>query len=456
MNLGGFVRTTFRRSRRKECSFGEHDTNQWEWGPSSMRKLLSLASVLALSLVVVPAPAANAAPTTWVYAASTGATYVNALGGTVSSDLTAQSYISGADSNTHSNSTAGVDAAAALSVGAAQTTTSAVRTDEGTTLTSYARTTGVKLLGGLISADAVETSISTTGKPTGTTAVTGGTKLVGLKIIGVDLPVHIPQNYNVTIPGVANVTINFALHGSDSGLAITHGWALAIQLLQDRNGLNAGATVMLNPVHHYLMEEVPSHGARLNGFAYSSRVETKVGDSIKVVSDPTAYQGTPIASSEGATLRNSTASANIPGLATLGTLTSTSLSNRDKEGNGEITNVNKTVGLNLLGGLITADAIEVTAQGKLQDGEWTQSMKMTAVNLIVAGQRIPVDVAPNTAIDVAGLGKVEINKQGYIPGANINRIDGLRITLDTARAGLPVGAVIELAVAATIIEPAGS
>ncbi len=77
-------------------------------------------------------------------------------------------------------------------------------------------------------------------------------------------------------------------------------------------------------------------------------------------------------------------------------------------------------------------------------------MKMTTVNLVIAGNAIPVNVSPNTSIDVAGLGKVELNKQGVDAGKKINRIDGLRITLNTAQAGLPpVGAVIEFAIAAT-------
>jgi hypothetical protein len=58
-------------------------------------------------------------------------------------------------------------------------------------------------------------------------------------------------------------------------------------------------------------------------------------------------------------------------------------------------------------------------------------------------------VGPNTSIDVAGLGKVEINARGVSSDAMFNAIVGVRITVDTARAGLPAGATIELATAAT-------
>ncbi len=80
-------------------------------------------------------------------------------------------------------------------------------------------------------------------------------------------------------------------------------------------------------------------------------------------------------------------------------------------------NTNQTAGLNLLGGLITADAIKVTAQGKVEGGAYTGGVKLDLVKLVIAGRTIPINVSPNTAIDVAGLGKVELNKQELFPRA---------------------------------------
>ncbi|MFC7502197.1 choice-of-anchor P family protein, partial [Nocardioides sp. GCM10030258] len=183
----------------------------------------------------------------------------------------------------------------------------------------------------------------------------------------------------------------------------------------------------------------------LSGTAYGTRVDASVGDSIQVISDPTARVGTPYGSSNGKTLTNTTAGVNVPGVLTTGVVTSTTTSTRDVFGNAEIVNTNRTAGLNLLGGLIKATAIKVTASGKLQDGVWTSDMKMELVNLVIAGKTIPINVSPNTVINVAGLGEVAINLQRKHPGgAYLNRIDGVRITLSTAQAGLPVGAVIEL------------
>jgi len=418
-----------------------------------IRLLSSVAVAIALGLVAVPVPA-QADVQEWNYSANTGATYVKALGSTVQSDLTAQTFLNGGPSRSTSNSTASAKVEKLVTAGAAETRINAVKTGGNINLTSYARVAGVNLLNGLITADAVETTVTTVGNPDGTASATSNTRLLGLKIIGVNLPVDIPKNYQVTIPGIATVSLNYLAHASTPDLTATRAWALAVQLFKPRDGFNVGTTIILNPVNQYLQEAEPAgDAARLTGFAYSSRVHAKVGDQISILSDPTAYIGTPFDSSKGATLRNTTATATVPGLLTSGTLTSTSFSTRDSLGNAEIRNSSKTEGLNILGGLIKADAIEVTAQAKRQNGVWTQSLHMTTLNLVVAGTQIPVNVSPNTTINVANLGLVEINKQTVLPGQLINGIYGIKITLSTERAGLPVGAVIELAVAATGMTP---
>ena len=67
---------------------------------------------------------------------------------------------------------------------------------------------------------------------------------------------------------------------------------------------------------------------------------------------------------------------------------------------------------------------------------------MRAVNLVVAGHALPLDVPPNTVIDIAGVGHLVVNEQvtkswgGYVRA--------LHLTLTTAQYGLPVGAQIDV------------
>lgn len=404
---------------------------------------------MVAGMIVGQAPTAAAAPMQWHPSALTGATFIKALGGVVNSDLTASSATSGPGDRTSTNSSAAGTVASLITAGAAETrTTSSLPGTGDVTVSSWARIAGVNLLDGLIKIDAVETNVTTVGKPDGSASATGETKLTNIRIAGVDLPATIPRNFVVNLPGVAAVTLNVLLHSKSNGTSTTLGWALSIQLLEPRGGFDAGTTVMLSPLHHSLAEAhdgMPS----LAGYAFSTRVKTNVGDGVDVVSDPTAIVYTPFAGSNGQELANGTASVHIPQVLTAGAVKSTTTSMTANTGAADIRNTNAVSNLNVLGGLITADVIEVTAIGKRSGGVWTHDEQMKMVNLVVAGRKIALDVAPNTTIDVAGLGKVEINARGVAPNAMFNAIVGLRITLDTARAGLPAGAVIELAAAGT-------
>ncbi len=422
-----------------------------------MRKLAAIvtAGLVGASVALAPAPAAQAADVAYTYQAATGGTQVKLLGNTVRSDMTAASSVSGGPASASTkNSTAAVNVEGLVRAGAVETVTSATVEQSGTTLNSAARTAGLNLLNGLITADVVTTNVSTVGRADGTSSATGGTQLAGIHIAGVDLPVNIPENFAVRIPGVAAITLNYRQHTEFDGGIYSVGWAIGVRLLEPRAGYPEGARVLVNPFVHILAEAGPQTGAKLGGVAYSTRVRADVGDGIQVVSDPTARMGTPYFSSKGMTLENRVVGVNVPGLLTTDAAMSTSTSTKNGS-NAEILNTNELADLNVLGGLITADALRVEAHGKLLDGTWTSRMKMTFVNLVVAGTQIPIDVSRNTIIDVAGLGKVTINRQlvNTAPNKGIyqNQIYGIRITLSTERAGLPVGAVIEIGAASTLI-----
>lgn len=396
----------------------------------------------------VPAQAA----TSWSYVSTAGGTYVTALGAGVTSQLTSQSGITGGPAGqTSSNSTASVSIPGV--VGAGVITTSATSTaiaGGGNQLVSKAKTAGVNLLGGLITADAVETTSTLTGNGDGTTTTSGGTRFVNLKIVGVKLPLDIPQNFFVEIPGVAQIGLNGFISGTADGGRASQAWAIGVTLLKPQGEAPKGAGVFVNPTFQSVVPTPPASGAAISGNAYGTYVKAAAGSTVAINSGPTAMIGTPYAGSFGKTLTNSTVSVSLPGVLSTGVISSTTTSTKTGTDDAEITNSNQLAKVNVLGGIVTADAIGVTAHGKRVSGVYTGDMKMTLVNLNVAGVVIPLNVAPNTTIDVAGLGKVIINQQLQTPGWNITR--GVYITLSTAQAGLPVGATIEIAVASTRIQ----
>jgi len=405
-------------------------------------------ATLAVSLMGLPA---NGGTGTFQYAAYSGGTLVRALGTTISSDLTAQSSISGNQvPNSATNRVADVHASTLANVGAVETSVKAEAFGtDGLKTTSHAQTARVNLLDGLITADAVETTTVVTGQlgqPLTSEAVT---KYVNLKIVGITLPVNIPKNYKVSIPGIATVVINASYSQALDGGILTHtGYGLGIWLLNPYQGAPTGSTIILNPTFTGMSPPVPVTQPTVGGYAYGTQVLASVGSDIKGQVGKTATVGVPPGSSGGKTATNTTATVNVPGVINLGAVTSTSTSFAEP-GFAEVTTTNEIAGLNLFSGLITADALKVVSTSKKENGVLTRSMKLTFVNLVVAGQPIDINVSPNTTINVAGLGKVVINDQ--LKTINANRVRGIYIKLLEPNGGLETGAEVEVAVAASWI-----
>jgi hypothetical protein len=404
-------------------------------------------ATLAVSLMGLPA---NAGTGTYQYAAWSGGTLVRALGTTISSDLTAQSNISGNQvPNSRSNNVATVKAGDLASTGLVTTSVSAAAFGEdGVRITSYAKTLGVSLLGGLIKADAVETTTVTTGSPSTGLTSEAATKYVNLRIVGVDLPVNIPKNYKVSVPGVATIVVNASYSSSQNDILTHTGYGLGVWLLNSYATAPAGSTIILNPTFAGMSPPVPVDQPIVGGYAYGTHVLVSVGSEVKGQVGKTASIGTPPNSSGGRVVTNNTLAAKVTGVLSTGAITSTSQSTASP-GFADVRNTNEIAGVTLFNGVITADAIKVVSTSRLENCVLTRSMKLTFVNLKVAGQVIDVNVAPNTTINVAGLGKVVINDQ--IKTFNANRIRGIYIKLLEPNGGLETGAEVEVAVAASWI-----
>lgn len=411
--------------------------------------LLPLALLLAVAGLAAPAQAAT---TTWLYSTAAGGTSVKLASGLVTSDMTSKSAISGtAVPASHKNSVATVNVSGVVSTGAVATSNAASAVTGGTRVLTTAQTAGVNLLNGLVRADAITSTIDTLLKPDGTSTSTGATNFVNLRIAGVTLPLNLPKNYVVSVPGVARVSLNYFATAEAKGQRSSLGWAVAVELLTAQGSLPAGATIRINPEIQMFAPAPPSNTAILAGEMYGTRIKAQVTDTAEVESPATARLTTPLDGSDGATLTNTTAGVNVPAVLTVGAVKSTSTSSRfGTEGqNGDIVNTNEVAGVNLLNGLVTLDALKVTTHSRRVDGVCTSSVSFSVANLSVGGNAIPVTVSPNTEIDVAGIAKVTINGQ-YKSGC-LAAVRGIKVVLTTAQAGLPVGAVAEVGFATSQI-----
>lgn len=420
--------------------------------------LAALAAILAFST-----PANSATTPRYAYNAYVGATQVQAVGYTAQSDATAQSQIVGNQSATREAKIASAKVGTVLVAGVANSDATATvnPTTGGVKLRAHARTTGLSLFNGLIKASAVETVATidaddAEGEPS--TEMT--TDLVGLTIQGKAYKGSIDPNTAIEIPGVVSIALNQQESATTENSAAIVGAGLRVTLLGPRNGVGAGASVAVNPVVEIISpgnNEIDP-GFALNGGAYGSYVHADVGGEVDVESGRSAMVQMPTTGTDGRLHSNNTAKVTLNGVLNLGAvyteqrgIRSAALSQVEES---------TTIGnLGLFNGLIQAKALGTTSKASVQEDTTSGEVdnEMTFVSLTIAGRKIPVDVPPNTKIHVANLGTVTINEQltAVQEVGNIKfhgaRTIGLHIVLDTKRAGLPVGAEVEIATTQALV-----
>ncbi len=400
--------------------------------------------------LVVAAPAASAAGVSpVVHLGASAGSRVTAASGVLVSDPTAVSYVQGITyPAANSNGVADAHVTDLLTTGAVQTSERAVKTDTGTQLVSHARTAALDVLNGLIKV-AVADTVSTATYDGSTLAASTTTQLTRIRIVNVDLPVNIPQNYGVTIPGVARVMLNYNQVYEKNGTIVSSGAAIYLILLADHGNYPAGLSIVINPTYSALTTHLEGKPVIVGGTSFASRLTAHVADAIAINAGPSAQSNLGSNGTHGQTLTTSTAAITIPGVLEAGALQTTVNGTTDLTSGDALTTA-RIAGVNLFDGLITADAITSSARSQLAtDGTFTLTDKSEFVNLTINGHAYPLNAARNTVIDVAGLGKITLNKQ--LKSGFYTQNKAVVITLSTARAGLPIGAVIELAVSSAYV-----
>lgn len=418
-------------------------------------RTVAIAGTMAIVASVIPG-AAQAVGPTFLHLGYAGGTKVTAVGLTVTSDLTAESQVSGAGNVSQTNQTANVVVSGLLNVGAVTTSAVGSTFGDGSKVVTHAHTATISLLNGLIRASAIDTTATASGSSTSAPAAGSQTTILGLVIAGKSYPTTFAPNTAITIPGIATVMLNFQASAATADGAATIGGGLVVKLLAARSGAAAGASLVLDPVYAAVNKSpTAGPGAPVGGGAYGSYIHAVVNGVAKVESSPTAPTYIPSYGTYGNTISNSTANVNLIGAMYLGAV-STNGSGIQSLSLSDATETASITKLNLFNGLIMADAIGTTSHTRLLGGPTgtrTREGSLTFVNLRIAGQLIPLNVAPNTTIHVANLGTVTINEQygGTTSQVILERVIGLHIVLDTSRAGLPVGASVEIATSAAAI-----
>ena len=413
-----------------------------------MRKTFwGAATGVAVTTVTVAATLTAAGPAgadSVLMLGSAGGSYIRALNSTVSSDVTAQSGLNTFSSSaTSTNSAAAVTVAGVLSAAAVSTSVKITPITGGKMQVAEVKTTGVSLLGGLITIQASDT-VNTLTIVNGVATADANTTFVGLKVANLHIPIVIPKNFIISLPGIATVVINQSITGAVGSTAEAIGNGLVVALLKARGSTPAGASAIVSSTFAVVGDfNAPNTGHAIGGGAYGTKVHAAVGTLVDVRSDPTAPVNVPLGG--GTPVTASTAAVNLSPALQIGAITDTA-SGVNTTALGEAHTTSKIASINLLGGLIKANAITADAQANAPTGgSRTVAGSSQLLNLVINGHPISLNTAPNTVITIGNIATITINQQLRTPFSITVR--ALDITLLNPRNNLPAGAEIQVATA---------
>ena len=405
-----------------------------------------LTTLIAASAAVVASlalsPQAGSAATVYTYFGEAGGTQIRALGTLIRSDLTAQSRIIGNKiPASTSNTTASVNVTGLARVGAISTETASSRAGTVDTIKSSAEIANVSLLSGVIRAQALTTHATATHEGD-TLNGFGDTDVLGLKVGSISVPVDVAPNTTIKVGNLASVVINEQKTTTVGDKIIQEGSALKVTLLRDRGQVPLGSVITVNPVRSAWGPSIPPKSPPVFGNAFGTLAKAHVGD-LQAVHGPTAYVQTPPFGNNGIPIRNSTASLRLPGVVTTGAVESISTSTSVPL-TADVANSNEVARVSLLGGLIKASAIKVIAHANLDAaGNVTVDGSMDTLRLEINGNDIPINVAPNTKIEIPNVVSLTVNEQ--VTKARSITVTGLHLTLLSPQGNLGIGADVRVA-----------
>ncbi|MFK0039331.1 choice-of-anchor P family protein [Paenarthrobacter sp. NPDC090517] len=405
------------------------------------------ALTLALTGSAMPAFAATTpAQVTTGFSGSAYGSYIFNTDKTLTSGPTASSGISctGATGKTSTNTAAALTVPAVGNVGAATTSVKTLLTTTGKRIESKSTINGTNLLGGLITAGTITSESSADKNTAGAFAGANKTTIENLKVLGVAVGSNPGANtvldLNVPLVGsVGKITLNGQEKRLLNGVYQVSTTALRVEVLKaGLPGLKIGTDIRLGVSTAQL---TPAQSGFLSGTGFSTRALLASG---LVNTGPTALA---YAKCGGGTNNANAAGVTIPGILTAGassTATTGVLTPQPK-----VTVTDTLAGLNLLNGAITADAIKAeTSATQATTSTVTLTDTSTFTNLKIAGlPAINASVAPNTVVQVPGLGQVTLHKVSKSSTAII--VTMIDVVISQPIGALPTGSRIQVGYSST-------
>lgn len=325
-------------------------------------------------------------------------------------------------------------------VGAATTSTKTLLTSTGKAYEASSTVAEAKLLGGLVTAGAITSKSSAKKSTTGAFSGTNQTTIANLKVMGASMGANPAPNTTIELKdplrgSIGKVTLNGQEKRLVSGTYQVITTAMRIQILKaGLPKLNLGTDIRLGVSVARL---TPPAGGYLTGSGFSTKASLLNG---VVGSGASAY--VPV-NCVGGTSTANLAGANIPAVLAAGAATTHTTGTLTPALKTSVTNT--LTGLNVLGGLITADAIkaQTSASRAPSGGTVTRTDTSTFTNLKIKGfAAVNASVAPNTVLQVPGLGKVTLHK--VVKTSTSVTVTMIEIVTTQAFGSLPTGSKIQI------------
>jgi hypothetical protein len=299
----------------------------------------------------------------------------------------------------------------------------------------------VNVLSGLISADEVDAVAASTATSSSASSSNNST-FTNLVVLGNHINGTPAPNTKITLPGLGYVILNEQV-GPVNHHTQTHISVTAIDVVvTTTNGFNLPIGTHILIAHAESGITVLSFPAIVGARAYGLLTYDKI-DRNFVKSGP--FANVSIGCS-GGNKTNSVASVTVPVIGSTGTITDTAFGKIQPAG-GNANSSSTVEQLDLLSGLISADTVMSSTKTAFSTSG-SASATTSLVNAVVNGVPISANPAPNTRIDIAGLGYVIVNEQtlkvtSSRASASVNAFDVV-VTANNSY-GLPIGVHIIIA-----------
>jgi hypothetical protein len=333
-----------------------------------------------------------------------------------------------------------------MSTGSVRTAADAIKSSRTTKSLSTSIASAVNLLRGRITASRVRAVSSTFTAGTEVHTSSGGTVLSDLVVDGEAYRVEPGPNTRVTLDGVGYVVLNEQFSNLQATRPFLTVNGIHVYVTQaNAVGIPLGTQYI---VAHATSALKPGVSGVLAGTAFGH----KMFEGNRMQSGPSAAVYMPCEGTGGKTVENSSGRVQQPQVLELGAVRTTGIGRLSLTRAASVMR-SSVDSVNLLSGLITADSVTARARAA-KDGNALALSDVGSrfVNLVVAGRPIGAVVAPNTPIDLPGLGTLWLHR--VVREANSIEVRMIELVVKDANPfGLSPGSKLQLAVAQAAILP---